>query len=88
MNVKVDSRFESQLQALAEAQGRTIGDVVQEVIQLGLAHLPGNGNSAESEVWKPKLLRFLDEMTALPVESPADGFSGVEHDDVLYPRSS
>ncbi|NUM54606.1 MAG: hypothetical protein HUU46_13250 [Candidatus Hydrogenedentes bacterium] len=88
MNVKLDTRFERQLQALAEAQGRTIDEVAQEAIQTGLAKMSGNGDSAEMEVWKPRLLRFLDEISALPVESPADGFSGVEHDDVLYPRSS
>ncbi len=88
MNVKLDTLSERQLQALADAQGRAIDDVVQEVIQIGLAQIPGNGNSSDLEVWKPRLLRVLDEMSALPVESPADGFSGVDHDDVLYPRSS
>lgn len=87
MNVNLDTRSERQLQALADAQGRVMDDVVQEVIRIGLAHIPGNGNSSDPAVWKPRLLRVLDEMSALPVESPADGFSGVDHDDVLYPRS-
>ncbi len=30
------------------------------------------------------LARLLDDMEALPVESPADGFSNRDHDRVLY----
>lgn len=32
------------------------------------------------------LLRFLEEMEKLPVQTPDDGFSGRDHDTVLYPR--
>jgi predicted DNA-binding antitoxin AbrB/MazE fold protein len=39
---------------------------------------PNNGNSAKS----------LAEIAALPLEGPSDGFSGREHDRVLYPDRS
>ena len=30
------------------------------------------------------LLRALEEIAALPLESPDDGFSGADHDKILY----
>ena len=36
-----------------------------------------NGNAAQ----------FLAEIAALPLEGPADSFSGREHDSILYPKS-
>jgi predicted DNA-binding antitoxin AbrB/MazE fold protein len=30
------------------------------------------------------VLRFIEEMAALPLEGPDDGFSGADHDKILY----
>jgi predicted DNA-binding antitoxin AbrB/MazE fold protein len=31
-----------------------------------------------------KVLHFLEEIAALPLEGPNDGFSGADHDKILY----
>jgi signal transduction protein with GAF and PtsI domain len=87
MNVKLSQRQEDRIEALAKAQGRGVSDVLQEVVEKGLERIQDNGTKTP-ETWKPRLLKALDEMQALPIESPADGFSGADHDEVLYPRQS
>jgi len=42
--------------------------------------IPKKGPSIETS------LRALDELARLPIESEDDGFSGADHDAVLYPK--
>jgi hypothetical protein len=84
MNVEIDPKYAKRLEALANASGRSIDEVVEEIIGKGLA------SAIEPEAvpeWKPKLLRALDAMRELPVAYPDDDFSGADHDDVLYPKT-
>ena len=34
-----------------------------------------------------RLARALEEIAAMPSEGPDDGFSGADHDEVLYPKT-
>ncbi|MEK7794253.1 MAG: hypothetical protein AAB353_06975 [Candidatus Hydrogenedentota bacterium] len=88
MRIEIDSRHQRPLEQLAVSRGQTIDETLDAVIVNGIAAVSKNGGTVETKDWKSKLLRFLDEMNDLPTEGPADGFSGAEHDDILYgPRS-
>jgi hypothetical protein len=88
MKIEIDSRHQRPLEQLAVSRGQTIDEILDAVIVTGLAVVSENGGATGTNDWKPKLLRFLDEMNDLPTEGPADGFSGIDHDDILYgPRS-
>lgn len=88
MNVEIDPKYKRELEQLAEATGRTMAEVLEEVIQAGLSRTVINEDVSVAAKWKPKLLRFLDKMEALPMEGPDDEFSGENHEDVLNPRES
>lgn len=57
-------------------------DVVTVVVQ---TNAPGTEHSsAELPQQKKNLMAALAEANRLPLESPDDGFSGADHDSVLY----
>ena len=71
-----DASLEDILRQISEAVAGG-GEVVEET-----------GEPPQEPHWKPALICFLDEMQALPLEGPDDGFSGRDHDEVLHPRNS
>jgi hypothetical protein len=64
---------------------------VEEKLAL-IEYLAQSVRSAEAtpslEVQRETLARLRKELAALPLESPDDGFSGADHDDVLYGKRS
>ncbi|GMU94314.1 MAG: hypothetical protein AMXMBFR4_33720 [Candidatus Hydrogenedentota bacterium] len=86
MNARLDPKYERQIEALAESTGRTDGEVLEEVVQKGLAAMPNNGSRASAEEQRQILSAFLDEIDQLPIGNPSDGFSAEDHDRILYRR--
>lgn len=85
MNVNVDDKYSGMLESLAESSGKSVEVVLGEVLERGLANTAQPSAPDVSE-WKPRLMRLIEEMRAMPCEGPDDGFSGADHDEVLYPR--
>jgi hypothetical protein len=50
--------------------------------------MPEPQPAPDPETQRKNLRRLLDEMANLPVNNPGDGFSGRDHDDILYGRRS
>lgn len=86
MSMQVDEKYETKIREIAESTGRSVTAVLEEVLARGLSQVPDSTDDCDVNVWKPQLMQFLDEINSLPVEGPDDGFSGADHDEVLYPR--
>lgn len=84
MNVRLDPKQEQRLKEIAESSGRTVAEVLEDIIKQGLekTSLPKHKFSIEEQ--HANLMRLLDKMRDLPIENPDDGFSGADHDKVLY----
>lgn len=85
MKVDIPLKYARKLEEMAASSGQTVDEVVQSLIEAGIGD-SANGTKEVAADWKPRLLRFLDEMESLPQEGIDDRFSGENHDDVLYPR--
>ena len=87
MNIAIDDALAAKLQELARDTGKSMSEVLEEAVtsQLELKY-SFVSSSDDVEVWKPKLLALVEQMAAMPNEGPEDGFSGADHDEVLYPR--
>jgi hypothetical protein len=83
MKVELDPKYEAQLRAIAERSGRTVDQVIADLIECGLA----GADDTPPHDWKAALTAVLKEIRELHVESADDGFSGADHDEVLYPRT-
>lgn len=86
MNVELNPKYERQIARLAKSSGRTFDEALEVIVASGLSANGASEELAGVDEWKPKLMAFLDEMHALPIEGCTDEFSGADHDDILYPR--
>jgi hypothetical protein len=48
--------------------------------------MPETQPEPDPETQRQNLQELFEEMAKLPVQNPADGFSGQDHDDLLYGR--
>lgn len=88
MNVELDPSQERKIEALARETGKTVGEVLRELIDNALYR---EGDQASAEEVESIVTRQRDaweklqaELVALPVSEKAKGFSGADHDEVLY----
>ena len=88
MNVELDPSQEREIEALARESGRTVAEVLRELVERGLSRRGGQPPADEDDsivtrqrdAWE----RLHAELVALPVSEKAKGFSGADHDEVLY----
>lgn len=83
MTTKVEAIYEKgtlrPLRALSLPEGTRVDLVVK-------THDDGAANQGKGEQRTPA--EILAEIAALPVEGPRDGFSGADHDAVLYKKAT
>jgi hypothetical protein len=86
MNMSINPDYLRRIQKLAEDSGRSVDDVLNEVVSRGLDQVPAE---PEFEYGTPESIeeakRIVEWLRSLPSEGPVDGFSGSDHDEVLYP---
>ena len=90
MNLRLDPKDQRELEVLASQAGKEPGELLREIVKEGLAERKQNGFAssddedaiarAQHEEWK----RLKRELSSLPVSEKAAGFSGRDHDEVLY----
>lgn len=86
MNIELDPKHERRLTEMAASQGRSVGEVLGELIDRSLPEHCENGSEAEAEAQRQAIEVMIEEIDQLPLESPNDGFRVEDHDDVIYRR--
>ena len=88
MNVELDPVQERKIEALARETGKSVGEVLRELVDKAL---PRESSQPAAEDDESVVTRQRDaweklhaELVALPVSEKAKGFSGADHDEVLY----
>lgn len=88
MVIKLDPQKEEQLEAIAKASGRSVSQVVEDAIERVIREEPPNAST--SQIDAEKRAAMLAEIKAIQEiasdEIPDDGFSGRDHDKVIYRR--
>ena len=88
MNVELDPTQERKIKALARETGRSVADVLRELVAKALRREDEQPSAEDDEsvvtrqreAWE----ELHTELVALPVSEKAKGFSGADHDEVLY----
>jgi DNA polymerase III alpha subunit len=89
MDVKLDPNDEKELEALARESGKDPEDLLRELLREAIATRRQNGTPpsdedavarAQHEEWE----RLDRELSILPISEKAAGFSGRDHDEILY----
>jgi hypothetical protein len=93
MNVELDPKDKKELELLAQAEGKNLGELLRELLHEAIAERKRNGGvrGDEEEVIRSQqeaLEGLHEELDALPPEGPQDGFSARDHDEVLYGKRS
>ncbi|MBI4607168.1 MAG: hypothetical protein HY721_34830 [Planctomycetes bacterium] len=89
MEITLDPRDQKDLEALARANGRAPEQLLRELLHEAIADRKRNGSGPADEAGEAtRQQRAWDDLTveldALPVSEKAKGFSGRDHDEVLY----
>ena len=84
MNVRLDPNHEKLVQELAEKSGRSPEEIVRELIGEALSHHE-NGMEGGEAVERQRVAweRLHKKLAHLPVQV-RDGFTGRDHDKILY----
>jgi len=93
VNVTLDPNDQKDLEALARASGRNPGELLRELLHEALAERKRNGAASPEDEdvirrQQEALQELHETLDALPPEGPQDGFSGRDHDKVLYGKRS
>lgn len=91
MTIELNSDQKKRLEELARQAGKSPEALASELLDEALGTRE-RGNGSRPEEPEDALVRkqrqahenFIKEMDALPLEGPDDGFSGTDHDKVLY----
>ncbi len=89
MNVELDANTKKALDLLAQAEGKDPAVLLRELVREAIVERKRNGSASrdedaiargQHEEWE----RLDHELSTLPVSEKAAGFSGRDHDEVLY----
>ncbi len=88
MNLQLEPTDQKRLEALAKQAGLSLEDLATSILHTGLVTRESRSNGSNDEKLLSKRRKahedLLKEMEALPLEGANDGFSGADHDEVLY----
>ena len=92
MNVELNPNDKKELELLARAEGKEPGELLRELLHEAIEERKRNGDAPYDDNLIRRQQEALEELhetlDALPPEGPQDGFSGRDHDKVLYGNRS
>jgi hypothetical protein len=80
MHDQLPDKLKKTFDALTDAEKRELLAQIQRTA--------GLGNGGAPKLSPQQVAERLAQIAALPIESPDDGFSGADHDQVLYRNTS
>ena len=86
MNVHLDPKYERQLEGLAASTGKTVDEVLEELVKKGLSETPQRDDATTAKAQRRAIKKLQTELDSLPIGNPDDGFDGSQHDKVIYRR--
>jgi hypothetical protein len=89
MNVDLDPTDRKDLEELARAEGKEVGALLRELVHEAISERKRNGDVPRDDAnavheQQEALEELHQTLDALPPEGPQDGFTGRDHDKVLY----
>lgn len=84
MVVEIDPKYESRLRELADATGRTVQQVLNDVLDRGLNGEKPRPEERMSDEEHAAMLEEMERIWNLPHEGSDDELSSEDHDKVIY----
>lgn len=84
MVVELDPKYEAQLKELADATGRTVQQVVNDVLDRGLNGEKVRTEDRMSDEEHAAMMEEMERIWNLPHEGPDDDLSAEDHDKIIY----